>query len=186
MWLKACLTLLLQQPSIPKGISAQQAVLLQGIFNLWRWQESYLWRNSSCLGRAGCAGSVGLFLPLLLSPPPCACSEGRLCRGTVYNSRENGLFTQQSHFTAGFDSSAWKDCEKFPMVNWSETSLKKGWVKQIFLRCLSPLDLWAPDVSELGTSISCLQADCAEMPTFWAVCAARVFYQANISQACFK
>lgn len=59
-------------------------------------------------------GSAGLFLPLLLSAPLHACSDGRLCRGTVYKRRENGLFTQQYNFMAVFDSNTCKGCEKIP------------------------------------------------------------------------
>lgn len=41
---------------------------------------------------------VSAGLPPLFSPPPRACSGGRLCRGTVYNRRENGTFAQHNHF----------------------------------------------------------------------------------------
>jgi len=55
-----------------------------------------------------------LFLLPLLTPSPHARLDGGLCRGTVYNRRENGLLTQQYLFTAGFDSNTCKHHGKNP------------------------------------------------------------------------
>lgn len=49
-------------------------------------------------------GSAELALPAL--------AQTELCRG-----RGNGLFTQQYHFMAGFDSNTCKSCEKFSPGN---------------------------------------------------------------------
>lgn len=98
-----------------------------------------------------------------LPSSPCLLRRG-LCRGAVHYSRGNELFTQQYHFVAGFDSNTCKSCEKFSPGNQSGISLKKSWVKQTFLRCLSPPALWAPDMSELGTSVSC------SFCSFWHKC----------------